>query len=137
MWCLGFGIRNLGIGIWGLGFGVGGWGFFMSEVPLYSQINVTDRPTFYGVYSRCLKRKLITLLWEGSRKATWKREFRLPWREAGPPYHHDDEGDSDKRVVNKELSRHLAQGGRSCRRLSFGEVARCLPTASIQRPVFN
>jgi hypothetical protein len=24
----------------------------------------------------------------GSRcKATWKREFKLPWREAGPPYH--------------------------------------------------
>ena len=23
-------------------------------------------------------------------KATWKREFKLPRREAGPPYHHDD-----------------------------------------------
>ena len=22
--------------------------------------------------------------------ATWKREFKLPWREAGPPNHHDD-----------------------------------------------
>ena len=23
-------------------------------------------------------------------KATWKREFKLPWREAGPLNHHDD-----------------------------------------------
>ena len=27
---------------------------------------------------------------EGRCKATWKREFKLPWREAGPPDHHDD-----------------------------------------------
>ena len=27
-------------------------------------------------------------------KATWKRECRLPWREAGPPNHHDDKVDS-------------------------------------------
>ena len=26
----------------------------------------------------------------------WKREFKLPWREAGPPDHHDDEVDSDQ-----------------------------------------
>ena len=37
-------------------------------------------------------------------KATWKREFKLPWREAGPPTHHDDDVDSDQQVVNKELS---------------------------------
>jgi len=24
------------------------------------------------------------------------REFKLPWREAGPPYHHDDKVDSDQ-----------------------------------------
>ena len=29
-------------------------------------------------------------------KATWKREFTLPWREAGPPSHHDDNVDSDQ-----------------------------------------
>ena len=28
-------------------------------------------------------------------KATWERKFKLPWREAGPPNHHDDEVDSD------------------------------------------
>ena len=27
---------------------------------------------------------------------TWKREFKLPWREAGPPNHHDDKVDSDQ-----------------------------------------
>jgi hypothetical protein len=42
---------------------------------------------------------------EGRCKATWKREFKLPWREAGPPNHHDDKVDSDQQVVNKELSR--------------------------------
>ena len=30
--------------------------------------------------------------------------FKLPWREAGPPNHHDDKVDSDQYVVNKELS---------------------------------
>jgi len=33
---------------------------------------------------------------EGRCKATWKREFNLPWREAGPPHHHDDTVDSDQ-----------------------------------------
>ena len=34
--------------------------------------------------------------WEGRCKATWKREFKPPWREAGPPNHHDDKEDSDQ-----------------------------------------
>jgi len=33
---------------------------------------------------------------EGRCKATWKREFKLPWREAGSPNHHDDTVDSDQ-----------------------------------------
>ena len=33
--------------------------------------------------------------WEGRyNKATWKREFKLPWREAGPSHHLDDKLDS-------------------------------------------
>jgi len=32
----------------------------------------------------------------GRWKATWKRESKLPWREAGPPNHHDDKVDSDQ-----------------------------------------
>jgi len=43
-------------------------------------------------------------LQEGRCKSTWKREFKLPWREAGPPNHHDDTVDSEQQVVNKELS---------------------------------
>ena len=30
------------------------------------------------------------------RKVTWKREFKLPWRKAGPPNHPDDDVDSDQ-----------------------------------------
>ena len=41
---------------------------------------------------------------EGRCQATWKGEFKLPWREAGPPDHLDDEVDSDHEVVNKEVS---------------------------------
>jgi len=33
---------------------------------------------------------------DGRCKATWKREYKLPWREAGPPNHHDDNVDSDQ-----------------------------------------
>ena len=33
---------------------------------------------------------------EGRCKATWKREFKLPWREAGPPHHLNDKVDSDQ-----------------------------------------
>ena len=29
-------------------------------------------------------------------KATWKREFKRAWREAGPPNHLDDKVDSDQ-----------------------------------------
>ena len=43
-------------------------------------------------------------VWEGRCQATWKREFELPWREAGQPDHHDYKVDSDQWVVNKELS---------------------------------
>jgi len=35
-------------------------------------------------------------LQEGRCKASWKREFKLPWREAGPPDQHDDTVDSDQ-----------------------------------------
>ena len=33
---------------------------------------------------------------KGRCKAAWKRELKLPWREAGPPNHLDDEVDSDQ-----------------------------------------
>ena len=34
-------------------------------------------------------------------KATWKREFRPLWREAGPPTHLENKVVSDLKVVNK------------------------------------
>ena len=40
-------------------------------------------------------------------KATWKRELKLSWREAGPQNHLDDKVDSDQLGVNKELSLSL------------------------------
>ena len=49
-----------------------------------------------GVGVAPLLRNLRTHLPEGSCKATWKRELKLPWREAGPPNHHDDKVDSDQ-----------------------------------------
>ena len=33
---------------------------------------------------------------EGRRKVSFKREFEVPWREAGPPNHHGDKVDSDQ-----------------------------------------
>jgi len=45
-------------------------------------------------------------------KATWKRGFELPWREAGPPNLLDEKVDSDQQVVNKELSISPPAGGR-------------------------
>jgi len=32
----------------------------------------------------------------GACTATWEREFKIPWREAGPPNHYDDKVDSDQ-----------------------------------------
>ena len=48
-------------------------------------------------------------------KATWTREFKLPWREAGPPNHHDDKVS----VVNKELSLRPLRGESVWRGLFF------------------
>ena len=36
------------------------------------------------------------LLLSGLGFGVWKREFKLPWREAGPPNHLDDKVDSDQ-----------------------------------------
>ena len=37
-----------------------------------------------------------------------KREFKLAWREVGPPNHQNDKVDSDQYFVNKELSLSLS-----------------------------
>jgi len=41
---------------------------------------------------------------EGKCEATWKREFKLPWREGGPPNRCDDKVDSDHQVFKKTPS---------------------------------
>ena len=46
----------------------------------------------------------VALFQEGRCKATWKREFQLPWREAGPLNHHEDLEDSDQEVFNQKVS---------------------------------
>jgi hypothetical protein len=40
---------------------------------------------------------------EGICKATWKREYKLPWRQAGPPNHLNKTVVSDQLVANQEL----------------------------------
>ena len=37
----------------------------------------------------------------GRYTATWNREFKLPWRKAGPPYYFDDQVDSDHKLSVK------------------------------------
>ena len=45
--------------------------------------------------ARPSKQSRYHTLLEGRCKATWNREFKFPWREAGPPNHLNDEVDSD------------------------------------------
>ena len=54
---------------------------------------------------------------EGTCKATWKRKFKLPPREAGPTNHHDNEVDSGQWDADKELS--LCSGGDFIQPVSF------------------
>ena len=59
----------------GSGFGVWGWGFGVETKTVFTTESVSARHR-----------------WE----ADWKREIKLPWREASPPNHHDDKVDSDQ-----------------------------------------
>ena len=57
--------------------------------------------------------------------------FKLPWREAGPPNHHDDKVDSDQQVVNKELSLQVFEGDDTFgAKASFGPDVRFGPRSS-------
>ena len=69
---------------------------------------------------------------KGRYKATWKREFKLPWREAGPPNHLDEKVDVDQSVVNKELSLGLWDGPcRVCRARPTSERLLSAPPVSL------
>ena len=56
------------------------------------------------MYLRCVDSFARLPITEGRCKATWKREFKLPCREAGPPNHHDDKVDLKQYIVNEEHS---------------------------------
>jgi hypothetical protein len=60
-----------------------------------------------GTETRTAIRPGTSLAQKGRCKATWKSDFKLSWREAGSPNHHNDQVDSDRQVVNKELSPSL------------------------------
>ena len=46
--------------------------------------------------SALLSVEYLPFFLEDRRKATRNREFKLPWREAGPPNHHGDRVNSDR-----------------------------------------
>ena len=69
--------------------------FLMSEVPLYNHPLTLFLYCVTGVVSDVLRantaeRRAFDV------QATWKRELKLPWREAGSPNHHDDKVDLDQ-----------------------------------------
>ena len=49
-----------------------------------------------GMSHALINSGLAAIFAQGRYMATWKREFKLPWRKAGPPNHHDDKEDSDQ-----------------------------------------
>jgi len=122
----GLGFRVSGLGFWVSGFGsrVSGFGMhapglvdFLEEILQVTSLHPHFRlRALYGslqwgwgapglvdfLQEHCDQLPHLRT-WKGRCKATWKREFKLPWREAGPPNHHDDKEDSDQQVVNKEL----------------------------------
>ena len=54
------------------------------------------RPRHIDETKPCERAKECEEDFEGRCRATWKREFKLPWREAGPLNDHDDKVDSDQ-----------------------------------------
>jgi len=87
----GFLVQGSGFRVQGSGFRVQGSGFrvqgcMFTANPHRRHFTTSD---FGVIYSQ-------PLCVEGRCKATWKREFKLPWRKAGPPNHHDDKVDSDQ-----------------------------------------
>ena len=59
----------------------------------------------------------------GKFELSW--EFKLPWREANPPNHLDDQVDSDQYVVNTHLSLPQASGTNARQRVSSVEGRAC------------
>ena len=93
-WRIGFQVSGFngvsGFGFqWRFGFRIS-MAFRISDFNGVSGFGLTARPTrTNGVFSTGIISK-SSLVWFSGCKAIWKREFKLPWREAGPPNHHDD-----------------------------------------------
>ena len=98
-----FGLRDLGFAVWVLGwrFGVCGlslaFGFYVVDVFRYRVQGLRFRVYVEGFKSvRATKKKLCIPLYglrveqECRCKATWKREFKLSWREVCL-FNHDDD----------------------------------------------
>ena len=65
----------------------------------------TQLRNLFGEQSRCWRNhEPYSYVRAAHGQATWKREFKLPWREAGPLNRLDEKVDSDQWVVTKELS---------------------------------
>jgi len=66
----------------------------MSEVPLYTHgpYLALPREPFGTAYTAAMYAPSPAGKVD---KANWKREFKLPWREAGPPNYLSDRVDSD------------------------------------------
>ena len=101
-------VEVAGFQVWGVGYRV--W-CFVSGVSCFvlrdNGCKVPRRTPDAGV------RSVVRTTWctyEGRCQTSWKRRFKLPWREAGSPNHHDDIVDADQYVVNKELFQGLVVG---------------------------
>ena len=55
------------------------------NVYIYKNVHI------YIEHTRCTSRGSTPSI-----KASWTRQLKLPWREAGPHNHHDDQVDSDQ-----------------------------------------
>ena len=71
--------------------------YYTPYIQLYTPFIQLNTPYIYYT-------PMHVIVQEGRCNATWKRGFKLPWRDAGPPNHHDDKVDSDQQIVKKELS---------------------------------
>jgi len=102
--CSVFRVQGSGSRVQVLGFRVQGLGFRVSDTQHQqnnrSLVMRSWQALYQGLEPFFLRKgvaiyELVFWFKEGRCKATWKREFKLPWRKAGPPNHLDDKMDSD------------------------------------------
>ena len=84
VWCVVYGVWSVECGVWCMVW-CAGLGLSLCLCTKVAH-PIGELPVFW-VYTPALK---------GSCRATWKREFKLPWREADPPNRLNAEVDSDQ-----------------------------------------